>query len=123
MPRKRKKTRAVIIQETSWALVEKLYSRQELRIIRKVTAWMDDATMERAMNDGGYPDSVFDFIPGHVLVATTDPAKDNLMPDLHTYTYDELLEKYEIMKEIRQDQCGSGRKDPIRILFIDVGLP
>jgi hypothetical protein len=123
MPRKRKKTRAGIIEEASRALVEKLYSKRELRIIRKVIAWMDKAALEWAMHRGGYPDSVFDFIPGHVLVATTDPAKDNAMPDLHAYTYDEILEKYEEMKETRLEERESDDiKESIYDLLLEVGL-
>jgi len=121
MPRKR--TRAERIEETMQALVGKLYSKRELRIIRKVIAWMDKAALEWAMDDGGYPDSVFDFIPGHVLVATTDPGKDNAMPDLRAYTYDEVLEKYQEMKEIRQENLGpDGFKGSVTDLLLEVGL-
>jgi hypothetical protein len=123
MPRKRKKAKAAIIDETSRDLVEKLYSKRELRIIKKVIAWMDKAALEWAMDHGGYPDSVCDFIPGHVLVATTDPAKDNAMPDLHAYTYDEILEKYEEMKKIRQEERESDDiKESVYMLLLEVGL-
>src|SRR5208283_2560076 len=123
MPRKRKKTRAAIIEETSRALVEKLYSKRELRIIRKVTAWMENATWEWVEEGGGYADTVFDFIPGHVFVATTDPGKEDELSDLHAYTYDEILEKYEEMKEIRKEDHGANVKGSIYDLLLEVGLP
>ncbi len=123
MPGKRKKTRAGTIEEASVSLMQKLYSQRELRIIRKAMAWMDKAALEWAMDHGGYPDGVFDFIPGRVLVATTDPAKDTAMPDLHAYTYDEILEKYGEMKEIRRKERESDDiKEPVYGLLLEAGL-
>jgi uncharacterized membrane-anchored protein len=122
MPRKRKKARAEIIEERSQALVERLYSKRELRIIRKVIAWMENATWEWVKEGGGYPDTVFDFISGHVLVATTDPGKEDELPDLHAYTYDEILEKYQEMKESRGEEREPGKKESVYMLLLEVGL-
>ena len=118
----RKKTRTETIEEATQALIQKLYSPRELRIIRKVTAWMEDARFDRARDRGGYLDDVFDFIPGHVLVATTLSPRDNAKPALHVHTYDEILEKYEEMKEIRKEDHEANVKGSIYGLLQDVVL-
>jgi SUMO ligase MMS21 Smc5/6 complex component len=45
------------------------------------------------------------------------------MPDLHAYTYDEILEKYEEMKKIRQEERESDDiKESVYMLLLEVGL-